>query len=129
MKATRSPTRSTGLGLAVRVFALDGLDSGLLVNGQHDRPLGCPAVQGADLVDLLAELRVGAVQPLSHAVRAQVARLQNALQVATADLLDHAALDGTLHQLVQRGRRTSLQFGRLAGQGQQFQPLRLTDTP
>ncbi len=102
---------------------------GLLVDRQHDRSLGRLTVQRADRVDLLAELRIGAVQPLPNTVRSQVAGLQDALQVAAADLRDHPALDGALNQFVQRRRGSPLRFGGLARQGQQFQPLRGADTP
>ena len=114
---------------AIRVLALDGLDPGLLVDRQHDRALGGSAIQRADLIDLLPELRVGAMQPLPNTVRPQVARLQDALQMAAADLLDHTSLDSAINQFVQRGRSPPLQLSGLASQRQQLQALRLADAP
>ena len=124
-----APACAPGARRAVRVLALDGLDAGLLVDAQHHRVLGRGAVQLADRVDLLAKLRLRAVQPLPHAVRAHIAGLQDALQVAAADVLDHALLDGALAQLVQRRCGPALCFARFARQGQQLQPLRATDAP
>ena len=72
---------------------------------------------------------VAPLQPLPHAVRAHIAGLQDALQVAAADVLDHALLHGALAQLVQRRRGPALSLGRLARQGQQLQPLGVADAP
>jgi hypothetical protein len=111
------------------VLAFDGLDPGLLIDRQHDRALGRLAIQRADRVDLLPELRVRAVQPLPNTVWAHVARLQDALQVAAADLLDHPALHSAIDQFIQRRCGPPLYFGRLTRQRQQFQPLRRADAP
>jgi len=54
------------------VLALDGLDAGLLVDAQYHRARRRFAIQLADGIDLLAKLRIGAVQRLPHAVRASV---------------------------------------------------------
>ena len=86
---------------------------GLLIDRKYDRALGCLAIQRADRVDLLAELRVRAVQPLPNAVRAHVARLQDALQVTAADPRNHPPLDSTLDQFVQRRRGPALRLGGL----------------
>src|SRR5665213_4563799 len=101
----------------IRVLALDGLDSGLLIDRQHDRALGRLTVQRTDRVDLLPELWVRAMQPLTNAVRAHVACLQDALQVAAADLRDHAALNSAVDQFVQRlcGASPVLQRARTPG--------------
>jgi hypothetical protein len=111
------------------VLALEGLDPGLLVDRQHDRALGCLAIQRADRVDLLPELRVRAVQPLPNTVRAHVARLQDALQVTAADLRDHTALHSTLDQFVQRRCGSPLRLGGLPREGQQLEPLRRAYAP
>ena len=97
--------QSPGLRVAIRMLALDGLDAGLLIDAQHHAALGRAPVQRANRVDLLAELRVGRMQPLPNAVRPHVASLQNALQVATADVLDHASLHCAHAQLIQRRQR------------------------
>lgn len=111
------------------MLALDGLDSRLLIHRQHDRVPGRLSVQRANLIDLVPELRVGAVQPLPNTVRAHVASLQDPLQMAAADLLDHPALDGTIDQFVQRRCGSSLRLGGLARQGQQLQALRGANAP
>jgi hypothetical protein len=105
-----------------------GLDAGLLVDAQHHRALGRLTVQRADRVDLLAKLRIGAVQPLPHAVRAHLGCLQDALQMTAADVLDHPTPGGALAQLIECRRGPAPRFGRLARQGQQLQPLHVVDT-
>ena len=74
-------------------------------------------------------MRIRAVQPLPHTVRSQVAPLENALQVAAADLRDHATLDSTLNQFVQRRRSASLRLSWLARQRKQLQALRGANAP
>ena len=56
-----APTRTPRRWGAIRVLALNRLDSSFLINRQHDRIFGRMAVQGADFIDLLSKLRVGAV--------------------------------------------------------------------
>jgi hypothetical protein len=99
------------------VLAFDGLDARLLVDAQHHGALGRLTVQRADRVDLLAKLRIGTMQPSPHAVRAQLRRLQDALQMATADVLDHPALGCALAQFIERPRGSASHFCRLARQG------------
>jgi hypothetical protein len=62
-------------------------------------------------------------------MRAHIAGLQDALQVAAADVRHDTSLHGTLAQFVQCRRAPAFLFGRLARQRQQLQPLRVTDTP
>jgi hypothetical protein len=62
-------------------------------------------------------------------VRAHIAGLQDALQVAAADPLHDAVLDGTLAQYVKRGERLLRCPIGLARQGDQLQPLRLANPP
>jgi hypothetical protein len=76
-----------------------------------------------------AKLRVGAVQPLPHPVRAQVGRLQDALQMTAADVLEHPAPSRAFTQLIERRRGTTALLGGLAREGQQLQPLHVADAP
>src|SRR5471032_3540478 len=89
---TTQPSRS---GRTSRMFALDGLNAGFLVDTQHYRVPGCTAIQFANHIDLLAKGRIRTVKPLLDPVRANVAGLQNSLYMAAADLPDNATLHGT----------------------------------
>lgn len=115
----------------VCVLALCRLDSSLLVDAEYHRSLGGTSVELADAVDLRAELRVGRMKPLLHAMRTYITRLQNALQMAATDLLDNTSLNSPLAQRVQRrqGRAGAIRIARFARQGHQLQPLRLPNLP
>lgn len=62
-------------------------------------------------------------------MRAHITGLQDAMQVAAADVLDDVLRNGALAHLVQRRGGPTALFGWLARQRQQLQPLCLGDAP
>lgn len=110
---------------AVGVPCDDGLDARLLIDAQHHRALGRLAVQLADGVDLLPRLRVRAVQPLPNAVRADIASLPDALQVAATDVLH----DASLHSHARAVRPASLWPGLALGPARRPAPAAAAAAP
>ena len=76
-----APAQTTRLRRSVHVLALNGLDARLLVDGQDHHALGRLPIKRTDVVDLFAELRIRAMQPLPHTMGTNIARLQNAVQL------------------------------------------------
>ncbi len=117
------PADPPGTWRPVEVDPLGGLDSGLLVDGQHPTACRRPVVEVADLIHLLPELGILAMQPLVALVRVQVSHAEDVLEMAPAD--DDPVDLGPIHHLVQSRGRATIRFGRLAGEGDQLQALGL----
>ena len=106
----------------VRPAPLQRLHARLLIDREHHRAGRGMQVQRGDLRDLLAKLRIRAVQPAPDPVRPKLALRQQALVAAPADALHEAAGDRFVDQRRDCARRHALgPLHRLAGEGDQLQ--------
>ncbi len=85
-----------------RLGPIEGLDLGLLVDRQDDRPLGRVEIQPDDVADLGLELRVGAELERLDPVRLQ-ARLAQIPWTVVIDMPTRAAIRRALQWVVHSG--------------------------
>jgi len=119
-------TRPAGLGRLAPVGTLQGLDAGLLVRAQHHRVAWGLEVQADDVVHLLLEERILAVQPHLRLVRPQLDLGKGALDAGPAHGRAFDTRLGGLGQTIQ-GPRSALGVaivdGVVAGDGEHLAAL------